>query len=164
MAMPAVIRDPRVIANVYEVPHDDEADLVVNWDRHPVEIGIEARIPEVQKHWMLVEQLLRLAEHVALRDGAIRRAAPREYLDQVGMKLFWLLVYSGLYRPVSCQEGEEFMEADRKSTIAEARRNRARPPRRAGPDVIDLATRQKRMRRTPRSHASKGSGSGKARS
>lgn len=163
MAMPTVIRDPRVIARVYEVPHD-EADLVANWDREPVEIGIGPRIPEVQKHWMLVEQLLRLAEHVALRDGAIRKAAPPEYLDQVGMKLFWLLVYSDLYRPVSCQQAEDYMEADRKSTLAEARRNRSRSARAGGSDIIDLATRQKQSRPAPRSpRIRKGSASGGAR-
>lgn len=140
MALPKVIRDPQVVAKVHEFPLPAEADLVVDWDRHPVEISIGDYLPEVTKHAFLFEQLVRLAEQLALRDGHIRRRASFEYLEQLANRLFWILAHTDLYRPVSSRAAEEHIKEETGAALAEAQRERARPVQPA--DVVDIATHQ----------------------
>ena len=54
--------------------------LAADWNGWPVALGIADDIPELQKHWILFEQLLHLAQEIALREGAICRRAFRQLL------------------------------------------------------------------------------------
>ena len=115
MALPNVIRDgDKEIATVHEGPQPHESDLVAHWKSQPVEIGIAHDVPELQKHWMLMGELLRLAEQTAIREGAVRRRASEEYLSQLSLRLLSILVDSDLYRPISRQQAKRH-ERERRS-------------------------------------------------
>ena len=64
MALPKVIRAPKVIATIRENSKLD-ADLSVRWDRDPVEIEFADSMPEVLRHEFLFDRLLLLAEDAA---------------------------------------------------------------------------------------------------
>lgn len=104
-----VVVAPGQVLKVTEV--ESVGDVYGCCDFRRQEIQISSRLHPVEKHLILLHELIHIAGEKLKLSGVVKRQPPEEYTTELAGVLFLMLAYSGLWNGVTPEEAKEYVES-----------------------------------------------------